>query len=87
MYKCAVIKVAVISIEDNYLIFYREGAAYVGELGHGFNPPASIHISRWCVMDFPDQWNVEVGIFGVLLGLVINNGWHEALIIGLVKDK
>ena len=60
MYKCAVVKVTVMSIEEYYLIFDRGGATYIGELGHGFKPPISIHIPILCVMDCPVQWDVEV---------------------------
>ena len=45
IYQYAVIKVDVISIEENFLVVDKGGAAYVGELGHGFNPPVTIHIS------------------------------------------
>ena len=78
---------AVVSIEEKYLIVDRGGAAYVGGLGNGFNPFVSIHIPIWCVMDYPVQWDVEVDILGVLLGLVQNDGWHEALPISSGKDK
>ena len=86
-YKFRVIKVAVTSTEENYLIVDRGGTAYVVELGHGFKPPVTIHIPIWCVMDFPVQWNAEVDVFGVLIGLVHNDGWQEALTIGSGKDK
>ena len=76
-----------VSTKEKYLIVDRGGAACVGELGHGFNPPSSIHIPRWFVMDCPFQWDVEVDIFGVLLGLVHYDGWHEILPISLVKYK
>ena len=56
-------KVTVVSIKEKYLIVDRLSAAYVGELGHGFESPVSIHITRWCV-----------DILGVLLGLVHNCG-------------
>ena len=61
-------------VEEKYLIVDKVGAAYIGELGCGFKPPISIHIPRWCVMDFPFQWDFEVDILGVLLGLVHNYG-------------
>ena len=73
MYQCAVIKVAAMSIEENYLVVDRGCAAYFVELGHGFKPPASINISRWCVVYFTVQWYVEVEIFKLLLGLVHND--------------
>ena len=38
-------------------------------------------------MDCPVQWNVDVEIFGLLLGLVYNDGWHEAFTIDLGKYK
>ena len=38
-------------------------------------------------MDYPVQWDVEVGILGVLIGLVHNDGWHEPFPISLGKDK
>ena len=78
---------AVMSTKKYYLIVDRGGAAYVGELGHGFKAPVSIHIPIWCVMDCTVQWDVEVEILGVLLGLVHNYGRHEALTIGSGKDN
>ena len=75
------------SIKENYLIVDRGGAVYIGELGHGFNPPVSIHIPICCVMECPVQWNVEVDIFVVLLVLVQNYGWHEPFPIISVKDN
>ena len=75
------------TVEEYYLIVDRGGTAYVGELGHGFKLPISIHIPRWCVMDFPVQWNFEVEIFRVLLVLVHNDGWHEAFPINSGKDN
>ena len=44
VYQYAVIKVAVVSIEEKYMIFDRGCAAYVGELGHVFKPPVYIYI-------------------------------------------
>ena len=73
------------SIEEKYLVVERGGATYFGELGHGFKPPISIHIPRWCVMDRPVQWYVELDILGVLLGLVHNDGRNEAFTISLVS--
>ena len=81
------IKVAVISIEENYLIVDRGFTTYVGKLGRGFKTAVSIHITRWCVMNFPVQWNVEVKMLRVLFGFVQNDGWPEEFPIGLVKDK
>ena len=77
----------IVSIEKEYLIVDRGGTAYVGELGHGLKPPVSIHVSRWCVIDCPVQWDVVMEILGLLLGLVDNNGRHEAFPISSVKDK
>ena len=85
MYQCVVIKFNVISIEEKYLIFDMWGSAYVGELFPVFNPPVSINIPIWFVIYCPVQWDVEVEIFGVPFGLVQNDGWHEALPIGLGK--
>ena len=76
-----------VSIEEEYLIFDRGGTKYVGELGHRLKPPVSIHVARWCVMDCPFQWDVEMEILGVLLGLLNKNGRHEALPIGSGKVK
>ena len=67
----------VVSIKEKYMIVYRGGAAYVGELDCGFKPPVSIHIPRWCMMDCPVQWDVEVDILRVLIGLVHKNEWNE----------
>ena len=62
----------ILSTKEEYLIVDRGGTAYVGELGHGLKPPVSIHVSRWCAMDYPVQWDVVMDILGVLLGLVNN---------------
>ena len=70
------------SIEEKYLIFYRGGSVYVGSLVHGFKPPLYIHMPIWCVMDCPVQWDVEVEILGLLLGLVHNDRLQEALLLG-----
>ena len=77
----------VISIGEKYLIVDRGGATYIGKFGHGFKPSFSIHITRWCVVDSPVQWDLEVEILVVLLGLVQNDGWHEALTVSLGKYK
>ena len=69
------------------MIVDKGGAAYVRELYHGLKPPVSIHVSIWCVMDCPVQWDVVMEILGVLLGLVNNDGRHEALPISSGKDK
>ena len=53
----------IFSIKEDYLIVDRGGAAYVGILGHGLNPPLSIYVSIWCVMDCPVQWVVVMKIF------------------------
>ena len=75
------------SIKEEYLIVDRGGATYVGELGHGLNSPVSIHVAIWCVMDCSVKWDVVMEILGVLLGLVNNDGRHEALPISSGKDK
>ena len=62
------------SIEENYLIFDRGGAAYVVELGRGFNPPISIHIPVYFVVEYLVHWDDEVDILGVFLCLVDNYG-------------
>ena len=76
-----------VSIEEEYIIVDRGVATYVGELGHGLNPPISIHVDRWCVMDFPVQWEVVMDILGVLLGLVNNYGRHDAFPIRSCEYK
>ena len=75
------------STKEKYLIFDRGGVAYVEELCRGFKPPVSMHIPIWYVMDFPFQWDVGVEILVLLLGLMHNYGWHEALPISLGKDN
>ena len=65
--KCVVIKVAAVSTKENYLIVESGGTTYGGELVHGFKPPESIHKPGWCVMDYPFQWYIEVGISRLLL--------------------
>ena len=77
----------IVSTEEEYLIVDRVGTAYVGELGHGIKTPDYIHVARWCVMDCPAQWDVLMEILGVLLGLVKDDGRHEALPIRSGKDK
>ena len=52
--------VSVISIEEDCFIVDRGYAVYIGELGHVFKPPVSIHIPRWSVMECPVQCNIEV---------------------------
>ena len=71
----------IVSIKEEYLFVHRGGTTYVGELGHGLKPPVSIHVGRWCVMDCPVQWDVVMEILGLLLGLVNNDGRHEAFTI------
>ena len=85
--KCVVIETADISIEEKYLIVGSGGATYDGKFCHEFNPPISIHITGWCVVNYLVQWNVEFNILGVLLFLVHNYGQHEALPIDLYKYK
>ena len=77
----------IVSIKEEYLIVDRGGATYVGELGHGLNTPVYIHVSRWCVMDCPVQWDFVMEILGVLLGLMKNYGRHEAFTISSGKEK
>ena len=77
----------VVSIKEQSLIVDRGGAAYVGELGRGFYPSISIHITRRCVMDYPFQWEIMVEILELLLGLVHNYGWREEFSIILGKYK
>ena len=52
----------IVSVEEECLIVDRGGAEYVGEFGHGIKPPVSIHVARWCVMDFPVQWDVVMDV-------------------------
>ena len=66
----------IVSIKEEYPIVDRGGTTYVGELGHVLKPPVSIHVARWCVMDYPVQWGVVMDILGLLLGLVNNYGRH-----------
>ena len=49
-----------LSIEEKDMIVDRGCVTYVGELGRGFKQPISIHISRWCVIDYLVEWDVEV---------------------------
>ena len=74
-------------IEEKYLIADRGGATYIGKLGHGFKPSLSIHITIWCVVDCLVQWDLEVEILVVLIGLVHKNEWHESSPINSGKDK
>ena len=69
------------------MIVDRGGAVSDGELGHGLKPPVSIHVSRWCVVDCPVQWDAAMEILGVILGLVNNDGRHEALAISSCEYK
>ena len=77
----------IVSVEEDYLIFERGGTPHVGELGHGLKTPVSINVAIWCVMYCPFQWDVAMVILGVLLGLVKNDGRHEAFPIRSGKDK
>ena len=77
----------IVSTEEEYLIVDRIGAVYVGELGHGIKSPVSIHVSRWCVVDCPVQWDVVMEILGLLFGLVNNDGRHEAFPISSCEYK
>ena len=83
----AVVGVADISIKEKYLIVVSGGTTYSGELGRSFNPPISIHIPIWFLVEYPVQWDVEVEILGVLLYLVKINGQNEAFPIGSGKNK
>ena len=74
---CAVAKVTIVPIEEEYLIVDMGGATYVGELGNGIKPPISIHAARWCVMECPLQWDFVMKILVFLLGLVNNDGRNE----------
>ena len=38
-------------------------------------------------MEYPVQWDIIVGILGLFLVLVYNDGWYEALHIRSVKYK
>ena len=75
------------STEEEYLIADRVCTAYVGDFFHGLKPPVSIHVARWCVMEFPVQWDVVMEILGVLLGLVNRYGRHEAFTISSCEYK
>ena len=77
----------IVYTKEEYLIVDRGCTAYVGELGHGLKPPVSIHVSIWCVMDCPVQWDAVMEILGVLLGLMNNDGRHEAFPISSGKYK
>ena len=71
----------IVFIKEDYLIVESRGAAYVGELSHGLKPPISIHVARWCVMEFPVQWGVVMEILVVLIGFANNDGRHKAFTI------
>ena len=75
------------SIKEEYLIVYRGGVAYFGELGHGLKPLVSIHVPRWCVMECAVKQDVVMEILGVLLGLVNNDRRHESLPISTCEYK
>ena len=77
----------ILSIKEDYMIVDREGTTSFGELGRGIKPPISIHVSRWCVVDCPVQWEVVMEILVVLLGLVNNEGRHEAFPISSCEYK
>ena len=77
----------IVSIEEEYLIVDRGGAASVGELGYGIKLSVSIHVSIWCVLDCLVQWDAVVDILGVLLVLVNNDGRHEAFPIRSCEYK
>ena len=69
------------------MIVDRGGAAYVGKLGHGLKPPVSIHAYRCCETECPLQWDVVMDILVSLLGLVNNDGSHEAFTIRYFEYK
>ena len=82
-----VVKMIIMSIKEEYLIFDRVYAAYVGELGHGLKPPVCIHVARWCVMDCPVQWGFVMEILGLILVLMKSDRRHEALPISSCEYK
>ena len=82
-----IVKMIIVSIKEEYLIFDKGGTTYVRELGRGLKPPVSIHVATWCVMDCPVKWDVVMEILGVLLGLANNNRRHEALPIRYCEYK
>ena len=51
----------IVSIKEDFRIVDRGGSTFVGELFHGLNMPVSIHVSRWCVVECPVQWDVVNG--------------------------
>ena len=65
LYLGAVVEATIVSTEEEYIIFDRGGAVYAGEIDHGLNPPVSIHVPRWCVMDCPVQLDIVMEIMGV----------------------
>ena len=76
--KGTTIKVAIMSIKENYFIVDRGGSVDSGEFGNGFKPPISIHLPGWCVMDYPIYWDSEVQILELLL--------FQCKIIGKMKN-
>ena len=75
----------VMSTKENDFIVDYGGAAYSGELLHVFNTPVYIHITGWYVVEYPQQWDIEVNILGSLPCLADNNGQNEAFPVSLGK--
>ena len=75
----------ILSTKEDYLIVDRGGGVSVGELGDDLNLPVSIHVSRWCVVNCPVQWDVVMDILGVLIGFVKNYGRHEVFPISFCE--
>ena len=61
-FKGTVVKVTIVTIEEEYMIFDRRGAAYVVEFRHGLKPPISVHVAILCVMECPFKWDVVMEI-------------------------
>ena len=68
----------IVSTKEYYLIVDRGGTASVGELVNGLNLHLYIHVSRWCVMDWPVKSDFVMEILGVIFVLVKKYGIHEA---------
>ena len=75
------------SIKEQYLIIDRVDNTYIGGLANLFQPSISTHITRWCVLDYPVQWDIIMEILGLLISWVKNDGWHEAFPISSGKYK
>ena len=85
--KCTVVELDVMSIKENNFIPDSVVTTYSRELGSGFYPAVSIHITVWCIVDYPVQWGVEVEILGLIICLVHNDGGRGSFLIGSGKDK